>query len=74
MLLKDPLKLDNCPLCGGHVQYVWGPDGAVTGLFCQGCRMHVRWSGEEMQLKGRERFEQQMARWAEKWNRRTTEC
>ena len=67
---RDPLRLDDCPLCGGHVQYVWNDEGAVFELFCQGCRAHIRWVGEDMKLKPREAFGEQMARWAKKWNRR----
>lgn len=72
MAYAKELELKPCPICGGHVQYCWGPEGEVHGLFCQGCRMYVRWSGEEMQLKNREPIGAQMLRWAYKWNRRTT--
>ena len=68
---RDPLRLYDCPLCGGHVQFAWGPDGAVHGLFCQGCKMYVRWNDPELALKPREQFDAQMMRWAKKWNRRT---
>lgn len=70
---NDPLRLADCPLCGGHVQYSIGLEGQVTGLFCQGCRCHFYWSDPELKLKPREQFGAQMARWAKKWNRRKTD-
>lgn len=61
-------ELMPCPFCGGHVQPTWlDPADGVSGIYCHGCRAMVKWN---ITMEPKEKYGENMRKWAEKWNRR----
>ena len=61
-------ELKPCPFCGGHVQAVWtDPAEGISMIFCHGCRAFVKWY---IEMEPREKYGENMQKWADRWNRR----
>ena len=61
--------LKPCPFCGHpRPKFNHGLDGEITGIYCWGCKAHVRFGGIEP--KKSDSFGKTMEQYAEKYNRR----